>query len=291
MKPWFEAGKIRIAGRRMRSSDYLKAGAHEIEILDWLKLVRAAAPEASASKRGSFLPIAYEDDDLLALNKASGVASLPLDSNETETAVSSALAHFPKLSELGMGLEPGLLHRLDTGTSGLLLFAKSSEEFERLRGLWRSSAVTKLYRTIAWRGDELIPALPYHLELQVGHSAKSSRRMLVVSAGEESRVRGKPLSAETTLLTSKEILGEPKLVDLELAIHTGVMHQIRCSLAHLRLPILGDPIYCPVEEARTHPLSLSRLWLHHWNLRLPLRSGKELQIDAPLPAGWPPTSD
>src|ERR671925_567284 len=89
--------------------------------------------KALLSKRGPFLPMIYEDETLLVIHKASGVPSVPHDEDETETAVGAALAHTSALIGIGnRPLEPGLLHRLDTGTSGLLVFAKSQAEFTRL---------------------------------------------------------------------------------------------------------------------------------------------------------------
>lgn len=234
---------------------------------------------ARPSTRGSFLPVIYEDADVLVLNKSSGVPSVPFAASETETAVGSALAHDPALSTLattGHGrLEPGLLHRLDTGTSGLLVFARNTHAFISLQHAWRDRRVTKTYRALA----APIPSLPYGKmrteRLKLGHDAKSSKRMRVVNNALKNPmkdIRGKALETVThiTLLAPG---------DFEIQIETGVMHQIRCTLAHLGSPILGDAIY-------GGPVS-PRLWLHAWKLKLPLPSGQEISLEAPLPEGWP----
>lgn len=233
---------------------------------------------ARPSKQGSFLPVVYEDADVLVLNKQAGIPSVPFSSSETETAVGSALAHDPGLTALattGHGrLEPGLLHRLDTGTSGLLVFARTPSAFSSLQQAWRERRVTKIYRALAGP----IPRLPYGKvqteRLKLGHDAKSSKRMRVVNSASKNPfkdIRGKPLETVThlTLLAPG---------DFEIQIETGVMHQIRCTLAHLGSPILGDAIYGGKPS--------SRLWLHAWKLKLPLPSGQEISLEAPLPSGW-----
>src|SRR5690606_29289920 len=91
----------------------------------------ASSTEALPSPEGSFITVIYEDEDLLVLNKPSGIPSVPHSAVETKTAVGSALAHYPRLAGVGTRpLEPGLLHRLDTGTSGCLAFAKNAAAFD-----------------------------------------------------------------------------------------------------------------------------------------------------------------
>ncbi len=235
--------------------------------------------------RDCFLPIIYEDEDLLVLNKASGVPTLPHTHSETETAVGAALAHAPVLAQVGgKPLEPGLLHRLDTGTSGLLVFAKSETEFQRLRQVWKTGWVKKIYRALVKKKASVylkqidFKKLPYTISYPMGHSAKSSKKMIVFTSEKKqlSLIRGKPLKALTVI---KKIgkLG-PDFFDLEIEIKTGVMHQIRCHLAAISWPIVGDSVYKGMRS--------SRLWLHAWKLVLPLKTGVLLDLEAELPKGW-----
>ncbi|MGZ3697496.1 MAG: RluA family pseudouridine synthase [Bdellovibrionota bacterium] len=210
--------------------------------------------------------ILYEDERILALNKPSGMHSVPHSLEESGTAVHAALKHCPALQGIGAReLEPGLLHRLDAGTSGVLLFAKTQAEFDRLRALWKSPSVTKTYRAIV-SGDA--PLGEYRLTL--AHSAKSSKRMLV-EPKHQNLIRGNLLP---TLTRITAVSGH----DVTLEIETGVMHQIRASLAHLGAPILGDEIY--------RGEAASRLMLHAWKLLLTCASGEPLTIEAPLPHEW-----
>ncbi len=239
-----------------------------------------------------FLPIVYEDTELLVLHKTSGVPSLPHSPEETQTAVNAALARDADLSGVGRSrLEAGLLHRLDTGTSGLLAFARTSESFDRLRAAWKTRAVEKTYRALCQSSDPSAPALRcgQRLERPIGRSAKSSRRMLVhpnhppqasLPPGRRGpKIRGPWLPAVTRVLAVSD-LGDG-LADLTIVIETGVMHQIRAHLADAGWPILGDPIY-GADRSQTE-----RLWLHAWKLALPMAQDSSLRLVARLPHGWP----
>jgi 23S rRNA pseudouridine1911/1915/1917 synthase len=283
VKSLFEEKKIRLNGVSRPASWSLLPGSYEVEILGLSEAPGIA--QAMPSKNGSFLPIAYEDDELLVLNKASGVPSVPHSSDETETAVGSALAHFPDLVGVGRGgFEPGLLHRLDNGTSGLLAFAKSQEAYTRLHEAWKAGQVKKIYR--AWVEGNTEPlSFPMHLELTLAHHPESQKRMIVLPEGVKRKHRGKPLPTSTTLLACHRQTGVEGTIysDLEIEIHTGVMHQIRCTLAHLHLPIAGDPIYHSESKIK------SRLMLHAWKLIFPAANGdKSIEVMAPLPEDFNP---
>ncbi len=229
---------------------------------------RNALPNFSLS-----IPILYEDSQLLILNKPSGTPSAPIQAEETQTATNFAVGYFPLLAEIGRrGLEPGLLHRLDTGTSGALVFAKTQSEFERLLTLWKKHEVRKIYRAIV--KNEEARHLPQEITFPLAHDAKSSKRMISLVPSKKRKFRGKPLPAETRILAALP-LSSQNLLDVEVQIKTGVMHQIRCHLASVGFPILGDPIYRG-EKA-------DRLFLHAWKIGFPLASGEFFECEAPLP--------
>ncbi len=230
----------------------------------------------------------YEDDDLLVLNKPSGLPSAPLPKNREErTAVQLAIEIFPDLPTRFPpdSFEPGLLHRLDTGTSGLLAFAKSPEAFAHFRSVWKSEEVRKVYRAIApilaqeFEGSMGKPISPY-----LAHDAKSSKRMRAFLGPKAPiKVRGKLLPTWTQIerveaLTSN-FRSPERYADWQISIRTGVMHQIRCTLAWLKCPIVGDLIY--------RGAASDRLWLHAWRLQIPCKNEQILHIEAPLPENWP----
>ena len=175
LKELFGIGQVLLEGEPRPGSWMVGPGTHSLECLELGEGTRAA------SSSGVFLDILYEDNDLLVLDKRSGIPSVPHSAAETETAVGAALAHFPALEGVGRKpLEPGLLHRLDTGTSGCLAFAKSNGEFERLLAAWRAGGVGKTYRALTESGGLEIPSTH---RLTMGHDPKSAKRMRVPPPG------------------------------------------------------------------------------------------------------------
>ena len=287
LKPLFARNQILLNGSPAIGSERLQPGDYEVTILNWNPKA-LAEPKARPSPLGCFLPIVYEDKDLLVLHKISGVPSIPHGPDEIDTAANAALARLPELSLVGSSrLEPGILHRLDTGTSGLLVFAKTQDEFDRLKTEWKEGGVRKIYRAVAKSHEPRLPPKTT-IDFPLAHDIRSAKRMIALVRNRpelKARIRGKPLAA-TTYLRSVELISsnsdseKPSLTaDLEIEIETGVMHQIRCHLASIRWPILGDPLYKGAPS--------SRLWLHAWRLRFPLRNGMALELEAALPFDWP----
>jgi 23S rRNA pseudouridine1911/1915/1917 synthase len=228
--------------------------------------------------------ILHADAELVVIDKPAGVPSVPLRAGEAGTAVALALEAHPELARVGEAvgkpLEAGLLHRLDSGTSGALAFARTPEAHERLRRAWKTAEVAKIYRALV-SGEPPFPGVPRVIDTPIGRSAKSSKRMLALAPGRERQIRGEPLEAITHLLSARPVeFGAclRQLQDIEIRIETGVMHQIRCHLSSIGWPILGDGTYGGDTSGR--------LWLHAWKLVLPGRAGR-IEIEAPLPADWP----
>ena len=272
IKRWFKENRIHLiqADRRklVQAHHEIRSGSHQIGIegLTEESLLESAAKPSGA---GSFLEIVFEDENILVLNKLSGVPSLPQSPQETETAVGSALAHCPALAGIGVHpLEPGLLHRLDTATSGLLAFAKSQTEYDRLRSLWKTGEVKKTYRA---RVAKAPPHLPLEIKTQLAHDPHTKKKMIALTQ-KGLKFRGKPLDAYTRIVRAHSEH------DLEIEITTGVMHQIRCHLSSAGLPIVGDTLYRGAES--------TRLWLHSWKLELPTAKKNKLVIVSKLPELW-----
>ncbi len=252
------------------------------------------------------LPILYEDEFFLAVDKPAGLPSAPLRSDGEDSAVQRVLASYPSLPILReKPLEPGLVHRLDTGTSGVLLFAKSEEAFARVDRAWNTGGVRKIYRALAGTSAMASEESPTskinissinnglkmgRIELSLGHDLKSKKRMRAVTNAEGlKRIRGEPSKAVSEILTVRALqnhggMDDLQVSDVEIRIETGVHHQIRATLSHLGAPIVGDSTYggAPSE----------RVWLHAWKLLLPIlvqgeAGRKSLEIVAPLPSQWP----
>jgi 23S rRNA pseudouridine1911/1915/1917 synthase len=216
------------------------------------------------------MEILFEDDLLLAVNKPSGLPSASLSDPDQDTCER-------RIGCVRAGVL--LLHRLDTGTSGVLLFAKNSTVFNEMRAVFREKALEKFY--VAWTADgplSLPGPLPFLIDLPLAHHPKSKKRMITLPPGKVREFRGKPLPARTWVLRMESGRFESHPARrIEVRIETGVMHQIRVHLASLNLPLLGDTIY----GAKDAPLCM-RLGLHAKELAFRFR-GARYRIEAPEP--------
>lgn len=190
------------------------------------------------------LAVVAQADGWVAIDKPAGMPSHPLDFDERHTAVNAFLARHPEALGVGSdGLQCALVHRLDTLTSGVLLFATSAEAFARAREAFRSGRAQKRYLArVHGRVDA-------DLDLRLRLAHRGERMRVVSEGGLEARARARPLGGD----------GETTLLEVEL--YTGVRHQIRASLAHRGHPIVGDRVY-------GSPAVLARHWLHALELRI-----------------------
>jgi 23S rRNA pseudouridine1911/1915/1917 synthase len=222
------------------------------------------------------------------IDKPSGLPCLPGD--ELRESIHDWIARErPALLAIpgpraGAPSEGGMLHRLDNKTSGALAIAKDAATYARLRELWGTGQVGKQYLALCTPEADA-PALSkladMRTDIAIGHSAKSSRRMIVLAPAHPSlarQIRGEPLPASTRILTAEAFAlpGAPaELRELRVEIRTGVRHQIRAHLAHLGHPILGDTTYGGAPA--------TRLYLHSAQLTLPTPGGKPLVVKSPAP--------
>lgn len=220
-----------------------------------------------------FPTVLFEDAHLLAVNKPSGVPShslrKDLESGQDRTVEAQVLREHPGAH---------LLHRLDTGTSGVLLFAKNDSVFAEMREKFKLKDLKKFY--IAWSDAEhALPHFPLKIEVPLGHHPKSAKRMVIADPAHRNSIRGKTFPALTHLFGARPVEREGlRLTEFDLQIITGVTHQIRVHLKHIGFPLLGDKIYNPrARDDHDH-----RLGLHARRVEFSLR-GHRYEIEAPLP--------
>lgn len=175
------------------------------------------------------LDIVYEDDALVVVNKAAGMVVHPAPGHETGTLVHALLAHCPNLSGIGGYARPGIVHRLDAGTSGLLVVAKTDEAHIALSRALMERRVSREYAAIVWGA---MPAAAGAIDLPIGRSPSDRKKMAVVAEG------------------GREALTNYSVVDtygpfqyIRLKLGTGRTHQIRVHLSRVGHPVLGDPLY------------------------------------------------
>ena len=231
------------------------------------------------------LDIVYEDEHILVVNKAPGMVVHPAPGHETGTMVHALLAHCENLSGIGGVLRPGIVHRLDAGTSGLLVVAKSDEAHISLSRQLMERRVSRIYWALVW-GE--LPAGTDTIDMPIGRSPGDRKKMAVLSEG------GK--EAQTTYYVI-DTFGPFQYIRLKL--ETGRTHQIRVHLSRVGHPVLGDPVYGG-RKARHGVLSgksaamagrvlsmIDRQALHAGELSFthPLR-GDTMTFKAPLPGDF-----
>jgi 23S rRNA pseudouridine1911/1915/1917 synthase len=208
------------------------------------------------------LNILYEDQDLLVVDKPAGMTVHPAAGHHSHTLVNALLAHLPEL-EGGDSERPGIVHRLDKDTSGLILIARNPETHVKLAQQFKERSVAKVYQALVH--GHLTP-LEGIIEASIGRDPRDRKRMAVISRGREARTEYKVIryTGNYTLL--------------EVRPRTGRTHQIRVHLAAIGFPILGDAVYGARSEY------LERQFLHAFRLTFKLPStGETREFTAPLP--------
>jgi 23S rRNA pseudouridine1911/1915/1917 synthase len=273
-----EQGRVEVHGEGAPSPERLRKSepVHE----GWVVEVTVPAPE-SVSLRAEDLPIdiVYQDADLAVVNKAAGMVVHPAPGHREGTLVNALMYHVRDLSGVGGRLRPGIVHRLDRDTSGLLVVAKSDRAHQGLAEALKRREVKRLYVAAAWGH---LDASPMTIDQPLARDPRSRRRMAVVEGGRRSvtrvRVRERWRAAEL----------------LDVALETGRTHQIRVHLAHLGHPVVGDDLYGAGWErgmggdahawARELARRVKRQFLHAAELAFehPV-TGESMRFRAPLP--------
>jgi 23S rRNA pseudouridine1911/1915/1917 synthase len=228
-------------------------------------------PSDEISPEAVPIDVIYEDDDLVVVNKPAGMVVHPAHGHREGTLVNALLARYPNLV-VGDAGRPGIVHRLDRDTSGLIVVARTEAALEHLRQQFKSRSVKKTYLALV-HGQP--PAPEGIIEAPVGRDPRQRQRMAVVPGGRAARTRYRLL----------ESLGEYSL--LAVFPETGRMHQIRVHLSWLGVPVVGDPVYGRGREVREAKkrLGLGRQFLHAWRLSFARPGGKgTVALEAPLPA-------
>jgi 23S rRNA pseudouridine1911/1915/1917 synthase len=265
-------GELRVNGLAAKPAYRVVAG-------DILTARKPAPEQVSYGPEPIALDVIFEDAALIVLNKPAGLVVHPAPGHPGGTLVNGLLYHCPELREREDAHRPGIVHRLDKDTSGVMVVAKNRAAHEALARQFKQRSVTKRYLAIV-RGR--LSALEGRITLPIGRHPTARKQM--------STVTRKARAAET-LWQCIEQFEAAALLALELK--TGRTHQIRVHCAAMHHPIIGDPVYGgrrPMSDAKAHaPLgrqlaAVSRQMLHAWRLAFDHpRDGCRREFEAPLP--------
>jgi 23S rRNA pseudouridine1911/1915/1917 synthase len=216
-----EQGCILVNGCEAKASQKLNVG-------DRIHVSLPPPEQVSLVAEPIPLDVIYEDDDLLLIDKPAGLVVHPSPGHTAHTLVNALLARCPDLANFGDVMRPGIVHRLDRDTSGLMIVAKNSAAQQHLINQFKARAVSKSYLVLV--KGKLTPSQGI-IDASVGRDPSNRKRMAVVSGGRQAQTRYKV----------KEYLGDYTLLDV--ITETGRTHQIRVHLSAIGYPVVGDPIY------------------------------------------------
>lgn len=260
-------GKIRVQGSAKKPGYRAKTGD---EICGYIP-----PPEPVLFKPEPIpIDILYQDDDIIVVNKQPGIVVYPAPGHYSGTLVNALLYHCPGLEGVGQELRPGIVHRLDKDTSGVMVIAKNSAAHHNLAEQFKSRRVKKKYLALVYGRMESDSGT---VSLPIGRHPVHRKKMSTHSR--------KSRTAETTWRVRKRFA----LATLvELSLKTGRTHQIRVHCAAIKHPVVGDPVYGGRKAGKSIAYdlfrSVSRQMLHAWRLEFTHPANqKTLSFEAPIP--------
>lgn len=259
-----EAGGASVDGAVATSGKLRLVAGQEVAV-DPTALPVAGLPEPDPAVE---FAVVHEDAEVIVVDKPAGLVVHPGAGNADATLVNGLLARYPELAGVGESHRPGIVHRLDAGSSGLLVVARTPEAAASLIEQFASHESTRVYRALVWGH----PAAPHGvIDAPLGRSRQDPLKMAVVADGRPSR-------------TEYRVLGRfdrpAELALLECRLETGRTHQIRVHLSSINHPLVGDPVY----GQRRPKLQLERPFLHAAELAFEHPGTHErLTFHSPLP--------
>lgn len=259
MQKLLEDGRVKRSEKIIKANYKVRAG--EMFVVD------IPEPEPiEAVPENIPLDIIYEDDDVVVLNKARGMVVHPAPGNYTGTLVNALLYHCSNLSGINSAIRPGIVHRLDKDTSGIMIVAKNDAAHISLSQQIQSKTAVRTYLAVV-RGN--IKTDSGTIETQIARDKTDRKKMAVVKEG------GRDAITDYEVL---ERFGKYTLVRCKL--RTGRTHQIRVHMEYLGYPLVGDPKYSPMKT----PFGIKGQALHSHTLEFTHpRTGERIKFEAPLP--------
>ena len=254
-------GHVLLNGEAAKGSQRVRTG-------DLVSLSVPAPRPSKAVPQWMPLTVVFQDDELVVIDKPAGLSVHPGPGHPDHTLVNALLALCPEIQGIGGEIRPGIVHRLDKDTSGLMMVAKSHAAHLNLSAQIKDRCVTKGYLALVAGVMEQDSGLPEFglIDAPVARDPRNRKRMAVVVGGREARTRYRVVQT----LDGWSLL--------ELYLETGRTHQIRVHLAYLGHPLYGDGVY----GRASHSLNRHFLHAHHLGFRHP-STGEEVEFRSELP--------
>ncbi|MBF0486068.1 MAG: RluA family pseudouridine synthase [Candidatus Omnitrophica bacterium] len=259
IKRLLEDGRVTLNGQKVRPRDKVRTGdtvVVDIHLDDY--------PDDRIKPEDVGLNIIYEDDDIIALNKPSGMSVHPASGNYGGTLVNALVHHFGKLSDVNGERRPGIVHRLDKETSGIILVAKTNMAHARLARQFEKHTIEKKYVALV-EGE--IQFEEGRIDAEIGRHAKFHDMRRVSPQGE-----GKAAITYYTVIKRS-----PKITSVALFPETGRTHQLRLHMRHIGHPVLGDEKYGKKSSFSRLALHAQAIFFEHPITKLPM----ELSVPVP----------
>ena len=255
-----DIGRVEINGEPVTLKKY------KVKTGDAVKVTVPEPVHLNVTPEDIPLDVVYEDSDVLVVNKPKGMVVHPAAGNYTGTLVNAILYHCKTLSSINGVIRPGIVHRIDKDTSGLLMVAKNDTAHRSLAEQLSNHSITRAYRAVVYHNFQEDTGT---VNAPIGRDPKNRLKMAV------------------TQLNSKEAVTHYKVLKrygsftyIECRLETGRTHQIRVHMAHINHPLLGDAVYGPKKKVmgvETQMLHAKMLGFHH------PRTGEYMEFDSPLP--------
>jgi 23S rRNA pseudouridine1911/1915/1917 synthase len=259
-----DEGAVLVAGRAVTTRSHRVAEGDELD----MEVPERREAADIAAEPDVPVPVVHEDPDLLVVDKPAGLVVHPGAGQQAGTLVNGVLARYPEVRDVGQADRPGIVHRLDKGTSGLMAVARSEAAYDALVAMLAAHEVERGYRTLVWGTVASPTGL---VDAPIGRSTRDRTRMAVT-------VTGKP--ARTRYEVVRTFHRPVEVTELCCRLETGRTHQVRVHLASIGHRVVGDARY----GGQRQSLPLDRPFLHAERLAFdhPV-TGEPLAFDSPLP--------
>lgn len=264
LQAMIKSGDVLVNGAAAKNGLKLSAG-------DRISVIQREAVSMAATAQEIDLDILYEDKDIIVINKPQGMVVHPAAGHYDGTLVNALLHHCGDLSGVGGVIRPGIVHRIDKDTSGILVAAKNDAAHEGLSAQWRVHSIKRIYHAIL---HGMIAENQGDIDAPIGRHPRDRKKMAVEPKNGKNAV---------THYQVLERLPFAQCTYTQLMLETGRTHQIRVHMSHLGHPVVGDPVYGPKKSPYLRCLNGQALHAKVLGFDHPI-SGEYLEFDSDLPA-------